>query len=93
MKFTVLYLLSLIQLINSFHQCHINNHELKKYAKNCNVNNNYNSNDIPLTFQSKLSTSTLISAAKMSIILSSLRLILPNQVNAAVVGMIINYTY
>ena len=98
----VLLILTLfIQVINSFKK-HNNYHQFKNYQiYNYNNNNNNNNNDyktndiIPLTYQSKLSSSLLLSSSsKISLLLFSLRLIQPNNVNAASnVGKIIIITY
>ena len=79
----MIFVLLFIQIAHSFHHKHYHiYHKFKSHQVYSNRNNdNYNTNDIPLTFQSKLSSS-LLSTSKVSLALLSLRLIRPNKVNA-----------
>jgi hypothetical protein len=98
-----IYLLVLILLIsmhNTFsyystnhnHHNQVHNHHIQ-YHHHKNHNNDYNINEIPQTYQQKISSSFLSTSQKLITISSFIRLLQSSKVNAAITGIKDNHHY
>jgi hypothetical protein len=89
----ILLISSTFSYYSNNHNHQIHNHHIQYYHHHKNHNNDYSINEIPQTYQQKISSSFLSTSQKLITVSSFIRLLQSSKVNAAITTIGINDNY